>query len=108
MAQNTHIKLYLPFPMTKSPGRMNIYMYFPWLNELYFWTVFRNLLWFLKVVSKKIATTHIIGACEREFFSDALLTTELYIMFIKWFWGRHKNPLRVIYKKVGKMELVIS
>ena len=46
--------------------------------------------------------------CEREFFSDALLMTELYSMFIKWSWGRHENPLRVIYKKVGKMELVIS
>jgi hypothetical protein len=61
MAPNTHIKLYLPFPMTKSPGRMNIFMYFPWLNEPYFWTVFRKLLWFLKVVNKKIAATHIIG-----------------------------------------------
>ena len=38
---------------------------------------------------------------EREFVSDALLMTELYIMLIKWFWGRHENPLRVRYKKVG-------
>jgi hypothetical protein len=46
-------------------------------------------------------------AYEREFFSDALLMTELHIMFIKWFWARHENPLRVLYKKVGKMVLVI-
>ena len=115
IAPYTHIKLYLFFPITKSCGRWNIFKYFQWLNVPYFRTVFRKLLWFLKGVSKKITTKHIIGtlalpdnkACEREFFSDALLMTELHIMFTKRFWARHENPIRVLYKKVGKMVLVI-
>jgi hypothetical protein len=36
---------------------------------------------------------------EREFFSDALLMTELYIMFIKWFWAIHENPLQYNIKR---------
>ena len=61
MAPNIHIKLYLLLPMTKSPGRWNSFMYFQWLNVSYFWTIFRKLSWFLKGVSQKIATKHIIG-----------------------------------------------